>query len=155
MFWHNVDPKSLAYYLWCAVPRTTDAQGSLFSLKYRTLGLGQTNWADKLWVIGGIFSQNISTHFGTVSPLSVFFIIQPLFLQKTKPLYPHPKRNHTKRLLAKIYLRVRIYCLKWVHIDFIDFSWNFFLSFFWFFWFWSCVGWMLVLALIFVLFVAC
>jgi hypothetical protein len=26
-----------------------------------------------------------------VSPLSMFFIIQPLFLQKAKPLYPHPK----------------------------------------------------------------
>ena len=36
----------------------------------------------------GIFSRAISTYFGTVSPLS---IIQPLFLQKTKPLYPHPK----------------------------------------------------------------
>jgi hypothetical protein len=34
----------------------------------------------------------MSTHCGTVSPLSMFFIIQPLFLQKKpKPLYPHPK----------------------------------------------------------------
>ena len=30
-------------------------------------------------------------HFGTVSILSMFSIIQPLFLQKTKPLYPYPK----------------------------------------------------------------
>ena len=45
-------------------------------------------WADKIW---GIFGQFISTHFGTVSPLSMFSINQPLFLQKTKLLYPNPK----------------------------------------------------------------
>ena len=45
-------------------------------------------WADKFW---GIFEQFISTQFGTVSPLSMFSINQPLFLQKTKPLYPNPK----------------------------------------------------------------
>ena len=48
-------------------------------------------WADKFWGIWGIFSQTIITHFGTASPLSIFSIIQPLFLQKTKPLYSHPK----------------------------------------------------------------
>jgi hypothetical protein len=64
---------------------------SFFSLKSRTFGLGQTNWADKVWGIWGIFGQTISTHFGSVSPLSMFFIIQPLFIQKTEPLYPHPK----------------------------------------------------------------
>ena len=62
-----------------------------FSLKSRIFGLGQTNQADKFWGIWGIFCQTISTHFGRVSPLSMFSIIQPLFLQKTKPLYPHPK----------------------------------------------------------------
>ena len=31
--------------------RTTDAQWSLFSMKSRTFGLGQTNWADKFWGI--------------------------------------------------------------------------------------------------------
>ena len=60
-------------------------------MKFQTLGLGQTNWADKFWGIWGIFDQTISTHFGTVSPLSMFSITQLLFLQKTKPLYPHPK----------------------------------------------------------------
>ena len=45
-------------------------------------------WADKFWGIWGIFSQTISTHFGTLSPLSMFSINQPLFLQK-KPLYLH------------------------------------------------------------------
>ena len=30
-------------------------------------------------------------HLCAVSLLSMFSIIQPLFLQKTKPLYPHPK----------------------------------------------------------------
>ena len=51
----------------------------------------QTNWADKFWSIWDIFSQFISTHFGTVSPLSMFFINQPLFLQTSKPLIPNPK----------------------------------------------------------------
>ena len=63
----------------------------IFSLKSRIFGLGQTNWADKFWGIWGIFGQTISTNFGTVSSLSMFSIIQTLFLQKTKPLYPHPK----------------------------------------------------------------
>ena len=39
-------------------------------------------WADTFWGIWGIFGQLISTHFGTVSPLSMFFINQPLFLKK-------------------------------------------------------------------------
>ena len=42
----------------------------------------------------GIFSQTISTHFGTVSPLSMFSIIfKHYFYKKTKPLYPHPKER--------------------------------------------------------------
>jgi hypothetical protein len=45
-----------------------------------------TNWADKFWGIWGIFGQTIRTHFGEVSHFFMFFIIQPLFLQKTKPL---------------------------------------------------------------------
>ena len=40
-------------------------------------------WADKFWgILGTIVGRTISTHFGTVSPLSMFSIIQPLFLQK-------------------------------------------------------------------------
>ena len=31
----------------------------------------------------------MSSHFGTVSTLSIFFINQPLFLQNTTPLYPN------------------------------------------------------------------
>ena len=34
------------------------------------------------------FSESLNF---TVSPFFIFSIIQPLFLQKTKPLYPHPK----------------------------------------------------------------
>jgi hypothetical protein len=56
-------------------------------LKSRTFGLGQTIWAEKFWGIWGI----IITHLGTVSPLSMFFNIQPLFLKKNKLLYPYPK----------------------------------------------------------------
>ena len=48
-------------------------------------------WADNLGICG-IFGRFISTHFGTVSPLSMFPINQPFLLQKkTKPLYPNPK----------------------------------------------------------------
>ena len=52
----------------------------------------QNFWAlvDKLGYFG-IFSQTISMHFGTMSLLSMFSIIQPLFLQKTKPLHTHLK----------------------------------------------------------------
>ena len=62
---------------------------AFFSLKSRTFGLGQTNWADKFWGIWGIFCQTLGTHFGTVSPLFIFSIIQPLFLQKKLSLYIH------------------------------------------------------------------
>ena len=62
-----------------------------FHWNHQILGLGKTNRADKFWNIWGIFGQTISTHFDTVSPLSMFSINQPLFLQKTKPLYPYPK----------------------------------------------------------------
>jgi hypothetical protein len=61
-----------------------------FFQKSWTFGLGQTFWA-KIWGIWGIFGMTISTYFGTVSSLSMFSIIQPLFLQKTKSLYPTPK----------------------------------------------------------------
>ena len=64
---------------------------AFFSLKSRTFGLGQTNWSDTFWGIWCILGRTISTHFGTESPLSMFFIIQPLFLQINKPFYPHPK----------------------------------------------------------------
>ena len=36
-------------------------------------------WADKFWGIWGIFKQFISTHFGTVSPLSMFSINLPFY----------------------------------------------------------------------------
>ena len=49
------------------------------------------NGFESLQEIWGIFGPFISTHFGTVSPLSMFSIDQPLFLQKTKPLYTIPK----------------------------------------------------------------
>ena len=56
---------------------------AFFHRNPKPLGLG--NLADKF---GGIFGQFISTHFGTLSPFSMFSINQPLFLQKTKPSYP-------------------------------------------------------------------
>ena len=59
-----------------------------FLLKSQTFGHGKTNWADKYCGTFGIFGPG---HFDTMNPLSMFSIIQPLFLQKTKPLYQHPK----------------------------------------------------------------
>ena len=64
-----------------------------FSSKYQNFGLGQTIWADKFWGIWGTFGPFISNHFGTVSPLSMFPINQPLFLQKTKPFIYIPIPN--------------------------------------------------------------
>ena len=82
----------IAIFVFFASPkaRTMDTQRDFF-WKSQTFGLGQTNWAKKFGGIWGIFSRIISTHFGTVSPLSMFSTNQPLFLQKTKPLYPNPK----------------------------------------------------------------
>ena len=78
-------------FILCSLSRTAYAQSSLFSSKSQTFGFGQTIWAtvwaDKFWGIWGIFSRFISTHFGTVSPLSMFSINQPLFRQKTKHLH--------------------------------------------------------------------
>ena len=59
-----------------------------FFQKSQTFRLGQTNWAESFWGIWGIFGWTINTHFVTVGSLSMFL---PLFLQKTKPLYPTPK----------------------------------------------------------------
>ena len=67
----------------CKYLLTRDAQRSLFSSKSPTFGHGQTIWTNKFWGIWGIFGQFISTHFGIVSPLSMFSINQALFLQKT------------------------------------------------------------------------
>ena len=62
-----------------------------FFIEIQNFWDGQTNWVDKFWGIWGIFGRTISTHFGTVSPFFMFSIIQSLFQQKTKPLYPRPK----------------------------------------------------------------
>ena len=66
-------------------------QERVFFQKSRTFGLGQTFWAEMFWGFWGIFGRTINTHFGNVSSMSMFSIIQPLFLQKTKPLCPNPK----------------------------------------------------------------
>ena len=63
-----------------------------FFRKPQTFGLGQTNWAENFGGIWGIFGRFIGTHFGTVSPLFMFSIYQPLFrlpifLHKTKPFF--------------------------------------------------------------------
>ena len=50
------------------------------------MGLGKQTGQINSGAFSDIFGHTISTHFGTVSPLSMYSIIQPLFLQKTKPL---------------------------------------------------------------------
>jgi hypothetical protein len=54
-----------------------------FFQKSRAFGLRQTFCAEIFWGIRGIFGRTIGTHFGTVSSLPMFSIIQLLFLQKT------------------------------------------------------------------------
>ena len=56
----------------------------------KLLGLGRQYGQINFGAIWGIFGQFISAHFGTVSPLSMFSINQPIFLQ-IEPLYPNPK----------------------------------------------------------------
>ena len=84
-------------------PRTTDAQWSLFSLKSRTFGLGQTNWENRFWGIFGIFGQTVSTH---------FFHYLTIISTKTKPLCVHSPcfRHHRdgeglKNYFLKIWAR--------------------------------------------------
>ena len=50
----------------------------------KLLGLGRQFVQINLGAFGFIFGQFISTHIATVSPLAMFSINQPLFLQKTK-----------------------------------------------------------------------
>ena len=57
----------------------------------KLLGLDRQFGQISFGAFGGIFSRFMSTHFDTVSPLSRFFINQPLFLQKNKPSYQNPK----------------------------------------------------------------
>ena len=94
-----------------SIARTTDAQWSLFSLKCRTFGLGQTNWTDKFWGICkvrhlGYFRLTYQHPFWWQSLILVFFIIQSLFLQKSKPLYPHPKYLFRKGIESLVVISV-------------------------------------------------
>ena len=57
---------------------TIDVQWGLFHQNPKFLGLGRQFGQFSFWA----FSANSSSHFGTVSPLSMFTINQPLFLQK-------------------------------------------------------------------------
>ena len=69
----------------CMDARTTDAQWSLFSLKSSIFGLGQLN-SGAIGVFPSELSSPVLVQW-LVSSLSMFSIIQPLFLQKSKPLY--------------------------------------------------------------------
>jgi hypothetical protein len=61
---------------------------AFFHQNPKLLGLGRQIEQINFWAFERI-SALILVH--TVFPLSMFFIHQPLFLQKTKPLYPNPK----------------------------------------------------------------
>ena len=76
----------------------TDYGRPMKSFFIETFGLEQTIWADKFWGIWGLFGRFISTHFGTLRPLSMLFNNQPLFLQKLS-LYIQ---------IPKIYLKVGV-----------------------------------------------
>ena len=60
--------------------RTTDAPWSLFFIEIWNFWVWTDNLGRYILGIWGIFSQFISPHFGTVSPISMFSINQPLFL---------------------------------------------------------------------------
>ena len=66
----------------CLNVRTTDAQWSLFLSKSQTFGLGQTIWSGKFWGIWPIYHHSVSL-------LSIFSIIQPLFLKTKLSVYIH------------------------------------------------------------------
>ena len=80
----------LSYY-----SRTTDAQWSLFSSKFKSFGLGQTNWAEILWCILVISSQTIGAILALWVPCSwesvagFFFYNKHCFLglKHTAPKY--------------------------------------------------------------------
>jgi hypothetical protein len=54
---------------------------AIFQEYLKLLGLGRQIGL-KRWGIWGIFGQTISTHFGTVSPLSIFPLINHYFYKK-------------------------------------------------------------------------
>ena len=62
-----------------------------FFIEIPNLGFGRQFGQISFGAFGSILGRFISTHFGAVIPLSMFSIIHPLFLQKTKTLYPNPK----------------------------------------------------------------
>ena len=61
-----------------------------FSLKSRIFGLGQTNWANKLWGIWGIFGNQHPFWYSEFL-VHVFHYSIIISTKNTKPLYPHPK----------------------------------------------------------------
>ena len=76
------------YHLLCMYSYTDYGRPmkSFFLWNLKLLGLaGQIVQID-FGAFGVFLNRFISIHFGTVSPLSMFSINQPLFLQKTKPL---------------------------------------------------------------------
>ena len=60
----------------------------LFFIEIQNLGrqIGQIHFG-----AFGVFLANLSAPILILCPLSMFSINQPLFLQKTRPLYPNPK----------------------------------------------------------------
>ena len=65
--------------------------GAFFHLNPKLFG--QTIWVDNFWDIWGIFGRLISIHFGTLSPLSMLNINEPLLLEKLS-LYIHIPKTY-------------------------------------------------------------
>ena len=55
----------------------------------KTFGLGRTNLEDKFWDIWDVSCQSICVHFGTLNPLSMYSINQPLHMSTKISLYIH------------------------------------------------------------------
>ena len=66
---------------------------AFFSLKSRTFGLGQTNWADTFWGIFNIFGRTISTHFVIIFLKDFYDGIVP-----SKMLFPFPWNPYLKKM---------------------------------------------------------
>ena len=66
-----------------------------FLLKFRTCGLGRQIGQINYGAFGGTLSWAVIVSFWYSEFLCfMFFIIQSLLLQKTKPLYPHPNYSY-------------------------------------------------------------
>ena len=87
---HQIGEMNSSYIRHSFIHELLTSRERFFS-KILNFSAWQTFWAKIFRGIWCIFGLTIRSHFGTVSSLSMFSIIQPLFIQKIEPLYPTPK----------------------------------------------------------------